>query len=279
MNYAKIYACIVLRSQIEHDERMQMKHDGVYFEIHHIIPKSLGGDNSKGNLVVLTAREHFICHWLLVKMYPAGSSERGKMLNALWRMRRSPRRCKGQRYVNARAYEFLRSEFSVRQKEVIDQRGCKNSRYGTKWFASMYTGESRAFRTEPISAEWVPGRNVFNGQSSSIRQLLRHQRMLHKIDERNRQKEEQRKNNMNKPHKLTPAQIEAHAKAIEAARAIWDEFHRGCYSKLEDYSNEIGISKMALSNKFKKYIPKYSMHGQGKLFRCKSNRDLIGIYE
>jgi len=39
-----------------------------YTEKHHIIPKSLGGNNSKQNLVNLTAREHFVCHMLLTKM-------------------------------------------------------------------------------------------------------------------------------------------------------------------------------------------------------------------
>lgn len=39
-----------------------------YVEKHHIIPKSLGGSNKKINIVSLTAREHFICHWLLTKM-------------------------------------------------------------------------------------------------------------------------------------------------------------------------------------------------------------------
>lgn len=39
-----------------------------YGEIHHIIPRSLGGDNIKDNLVNLTPREHFICHKLLTKM-------------------------------------------------------------------------------------------------------------------------------------------------------------------------------------------------------------------
>lgn len=38
-----------------------------YTESHHIIPRSLGGDNSSSNLVRLTAREHFICHLLLAK--------------------------------------------------------------------------------------------------------------------------------------------------------------------------------------------------------------------
>jgi hypothetical protein len=39
-----------------------------YTEKHHIIPKCLGGDDSKDNLVRLSARQHFVCHKLLVKM-------------------------------------------------------------------------------------------------------------------------------------------------------------------------------------------------------------------
>jgi hypothetical protein len=40
----------------------------MYVEKHHIIPKSMGGDNTKLNLVQLTAREHYICHLLLIKI-------------------------------------------------------------------------------------------------------------------------------------------------------------------------------------------------------------------
>jgi len=40
-----------------------------YYEEHHIIPKSLGGTDSKNNLIFLTAREHFIAHWLLWRIY------------------------------------------------------------------------------------------------------------------------------------------------------------------------------------------------------------------
>jgi hypothetical protein len=38
-----------------------------YFEIHHILPTSLGGTDTPDNKVLLTAREHFICHLLLTK--------------------------------------------------------------------------------------------------------------------------------------------------------------------------------------------------------------------
>lgn len=39
----------------------------VYTEIHHYIPKSLGGTDSSENLVLLTGEDHFIAHWLLYK--------------------------------------------------------------------------------------------------------------------------------------------------------------------------------------------------------------------
>jgi hypothetical protein len=41
-----------------------------YTEKHHILPKSLYPEYSKNkdNLVKLTAREHFLCHWLLTKI-------------------------------------------------------------------------------------------------------------------------------------------------------------------------------------------------------------------
>jgi len=38
-----------------------------YVEHHHIIPKSCGGSNDKDNIIVLSAREHYIAHLLLVK--------------------------------------------------------------------------------------------------------------------------------------------------------------------------------------------------------------------
>lgn len=39
-------------------------------EWHHIIPKCIGGTNDSSNLVFLPYKAHFICHWLLTKIYP-----------------------------------------------------------------------------------------------------------------------------------------------------------------------------------------------------------------
>lgn len=72
-----------------------------YYESHHIIPQSLGGSNEPVNLVNLTAREHFICHYLLTK-FTAGQNYY-KMVYACNGMRRS--RDYQDRYVNSRLYE------------------------------------------------------------------------------------------------------------------------------------------------------------------------------
>ena len=41
-----------------------------YHERHHIIPKCMGGKDTYQNLTYLTAREHLLAHWLLMKAYP-----------------------------------------------------------------------------------------------------------------------------------------------------------------------------------------------------------------
>ena len=79
-----------------------------YTERHHIHPRSLGGTNDKDNLVNLTAREHFICHWLLTKMHTGEA--RGKMINALYLMQGKNQY--QDRYINSRVYETLRTEYA-----------------------------------------------------------------------------------------------------------------------------------------------------------------------
>lgn len=87
-----------------------------YYEVHHIIPKSVGGDNSPYNLVKLTAREHFICHLLLPKML--NNPYKSKMRFALW-MLSNGRNSFQQRYkCNSRIYEIVKKEYSVAMSEI-----------------------------------------------------------------------------------------------------------------------------------------------------------------
>lgn len=52
-----------------------------YSEKHHVLPRCLGGGNEQNNLVILTAREHFIAHAFLARFTKDG--DRAKMLHAL----------------------------------------------------------------------------------------------------------------------------------------------------------------------------------------------------
>jgi 5-methylcytosine-specific restriction endonuclease McrA len=87
-----------------------------YTERHHIIPKSLGGTNKKDNLVVLSAREHFICHWLLTKMV-TGDDLR-KMNHAIWRMLVQGRDYQLRYKPNSHTYESLRKRYGSLRKGV-----------------------------------------------------------------------------------------------------------------------------------------------------------------
>jgi hypothetical protein len=70
MNYKKIYKNIIKKAQTREIEHNINPPSDVYFEQHHIIPKCMGGSNNITNLVKLTPEEHFVCHQLLVKIYP-----------------------------------------------------------------------------------------------------------------------------------------------------------------------------------------------------------------
>jgi hypothetical protein len=106
--YTKIYYDIVARA-------ISRELTG-YCESHHIIPKSMGGDDSPENIVSLTAREHFLCHLLLTKM--TAGADKSKMSQAAWMMAS----CVGkdqQRYkVNNRLYEKLKHEMSLVKKSI-----------------------------------------------------------------------------------------------------------------------------------------------------------------
>ena len=105
-----------------------------YTEKHHILPKSLGRSDKITNLVYLTAREHFICHWLLTKIYPEGE-EHWKMINAFRMMRaENPKQKRYATNITARVYSNLKEEYSKLQSQRYI--GEKNPMYGDKFYRS-----------------------------------------------------------------------------------------------------------------------------------------------
>jgi hypothetical protein len=70
MNHQKIYESIIKNAKNQKRVRLTKNDENyVYYENHHIIPRCLGGEDVEDNLVLLTAREHFICHKLLTYIY------------------------------------------------------------------------------------------------------------------------------------------------------------------------------------------------------------------
>ena len=95
-------------NQIIEQAKVRILPRDVYVEKHHIVPHSLGGDNSIDNLVRLTAREHFVCHWLLTKM-AVETKQKYQMWNAfscmLYRENPNQERHK----VSSRVFENIKS--------------------------------------------------------------------------------------------------------------------------------------------------------------------------
>jgi hypothetical protein len=57
MNYEKIYNSLIQSRKARGIDKSKL--DG-YYELHHIVPRCLGGSNEDCNLVLLTAREHLL---------------------------------------------------------------------------------------------------------------------------------------------------------------------------------------------------------------------------
>lgn len=104
-----------------------------YKEVHHIIPRSLGGKNTPDNLVALSARQHYICHLLLIKI--TTGIDKSKMAYALHRIVHG--NTKGL-VKTSRIYSLLKTEFSKANSEF--NLGKNNFFYG-----KHYTGDTNHF--------------------------------------------------------------------------------------------------------------------------------------
>lgn len=125
--------------------------DDIYTETHHVIPRSLGGTDDPSNLVELTAREHFICHWLLTKMHTG--EDRSKMINALYIMRGNNKyQERYQTKITSRVYESLRKDYAKyisalnkgrvqppdeKARQIAAITGRKRAPFGEEWRANL----------------------------------------------------------------------------------------------------------------------------------------------
>jgi hypothetical protein len=102
MNHRKVHDQLIDRA------KSRLKESGTYYEKHHIIPKCMGGLDSEDNLVNLTAREHFLVHWLLVEIHRV--SEYLPKLSHAWNCMRRVSKGQESRKVNSRYFSYAREE-------------------------------------------------------------------------------------------------------------------------------------------------------------------------
>lgn len=108
--YTKWYCSIILKALERTQDRKILKTTIGYVESHHILPKcfGLGGEKDRGNLVFLTAKEHFIAHLCATKMFK--SIFKNKMVFAFQQLRSSNLHQKN-RYTSSRFYEKIKPNF------------------------------------------------------------------------------------------------------------------------------------------------------------------------
>ncbi len=140
MNYEKIYNQLISRSKNE----LRVKGNGTYYERHHIIPRCLNGTDDTENLVLLTAREHFVAHKLLCEIYP----DNDKLKFAVW-LFINKTKSKGQaRIYNITSYEYQRLKIEIANQSSKQNKGRKYSDEVKRKMSELKTGKRRIPRTE-----------------------------------------------------------------------------------------------------------------------------------
>ncbi len=107
MNYRKVYIDIVNKAKKDN----RSKKNG-YYEKHHILPKSIYPlwAKKKSNIVLLTAREHFFCHLLLLKIYRNDPVKYKKMAYALFKFQINPHH---DYKISSKEYEIIRKNLAI----------------------------------------------------------------------------------------------------------------------------------------------------------------------
>ena len=125
----------------------------VYVESHHIIPKSILKNN---DTVILTAREHFICHLLLPKFIH--KRYKHSMIHALWHISHHMKNLRNVE-ISSKTYEILKNEFSLMMSEKnVGEKNPFYGKHGEKHgaFGYKHTEEHKKYMSELLKGEKNP---------------------------------------------------------------------------------------------------------------------------
>lgn len=150
-----------------------------YVEEHHILPRSMGGQDNKENLVKLTAKEHYVAHLLLWKCkFPQPYHK--KMVFAANAMSNKVSPHKKRTYkVNSRIYNSLRNDYAIHMSVAMSGKG--NHFYGRthseeslkKMLAYHRNPATRLAKSERVKGDLNPSKDPGVRKLISIKQKTR----------------------------------------------------------------------------------------------------------
>ena len=198
-----------------------------YKERHHIVPRCMGGTDNKENIVELTAREHFLAHLLLIKIY----NNNHRLVRAVAMM------CveNNERKTTNKLYGKTRELWKESMSEC--QTGKKNSQWGTKWIHNVSLKQSiKIPKNDSIPEGWKIGRIV---------KFDKDLKKLEKIKKKDLQKEQ---------NKLI-------------ANDLYTQYVKGNFKSIREFVRlgNYKYSHVSLTLMWKKYVPEFKenvIHGK-----------------
>jgi len=158
MDYIRVYKELIHRAK----SRVEFN---VYTETHHILPKCMGGNNNDANLVKLTAREHFIAHRLLVKIYPNENGLKYSLFCFYNGMNNFKK-------INSREYEDIRKVVSSIHRERMKRKMGdlsaeeRKAIYGQPGKSNPFYGMKHNEKVKTIISENNSGKTVYKNKNT-----------------------------------------------------------------------------------------------------------------
>lgn len=198
----------------------------------------MGGLDDKENLVSLTAREHFICHRLLVQIYPNNN----KLKFALWAMCNMKSKRQSRYVPSSRVYESIKIEVIKLISEK--KRGVKLSEEHKRKTSETLKGKKRP---QEVVDKMVKTRKENGGwnHSEETKNKIRFNNGMKRQEVRDKLKGREISDETRK--KLSDVSVHKRACIIDG---VW-------YESIREASNQLGIKWDMVSDRIKSKSEKF----------------------
>lgn len=181
--YTTWYFNIINSARNQH--RLKTK-TGEYFELHHILPKCAFPQysnlkNNPWNGILLTTKEHYICHWLLIKMAKTREHEI-KFSQGLYKMLSDKRNSRDYSFSRYALLTHLKTKGRTEQhnKKLSDSRKGKSifkDSTGKTYISKIddqrvlngeLVGITKGIKGKPVNKNMIVARNSITGEIERI---------------------------------------------------------------------------------------------------------------